>query len=129
MDVFDLLPKRVFAKNIQRIGVMVPNGVFVITLTRLAPELEERTLKVILLKILNDPPCRYAIHEPEHIAHLPRGVGQHMNMIEHDHVGEDQYPVILAGLSPGIAEDLFQCFRPKNMKPVMRHRREVVSGS
>ncbi len=53
MDVFDFLPKSVFAKYLKRIIVMMPDGMLVISIACLAAEFEQGTLETIGLQVLD----------------------------------------------------------------------------
>ena len=64
MDVVNLLPKRVFTEYLKRIRMMLPDGMFMISLARLATQLKQRTLEIILFEVLNNSPRRDTIQQP-----------------------------------------------------------------
>ena len=107
MDIFDLLPKDVFAKYIKRVWVMLPDGVLMITLAGLTAKFEQRTLEAIFLQVLNDPSRGNTIQEPENVGHLAVGVNQSVDVIQHNNVGQYQNAMILSSFVIGITEHLF----------------------
>jgi hypothetical protein len=106
VDVLDLLPESILAENFERVGMMLPNGVLMIALANFASEFEKRALKIVFFQKLNDAPGGYAVHQPERILHFLFRSNEQVNVVDHDHVGEDEDAVVRSGLRAGVAEDL-----------------------
>lgn len=126
MNIIDLLHHRVFAVDLESVRMMLVDRVFMLELTLLYAKFPQRAFIAIFFQVIENSLCRDAIYKPQHISYFSTAIRDHVRMIQHYYIRENQYFTRSPGFVERVTDDLFERVRLKNWYSLMCYRGQII---
>jgi len=128
MNVIDFLHQRSLADQRQCICLLLPQRVAVMAFSFVVPEFLERGGEPFLLEVVDDAAARDSFRVSKHVRRFMQSIRDHVNMIWHQHVSEEQEVTRVARLIQSVTGNCTDVIGAEELRARIGDRRQVECG-